>query len=1074
MPLARLEFPRPGRRLFKLALRLCICAALAAGLWGRVAPPAGAATTFVVNSAGDGADADTADGLCADSGGNCTLRAAIQQANATPGADTVNFRIGTGPQTITPGSALPAVNEPLTIDATTQPGFAGSPLVVLSGAGAPFSNGLNINVGPSTVRGLVVNGFLSVGIRLSNGVGSVIAGNYIGTDAVGAAAVGNGVGVIVINASGTRIGGTTASDRNVISGNATGVTILGSNSTVQGNYIGVAADGSSPLPNAGDGVSIRSTVILSTGTVVSDAHDNAVGGTAAGQANVIAHNGGSGIAVSEHNHGGVFNVANSFRGNSLYSNGLQGISLARPVGVEESNDAADADDGPNGLQNYPVLDSYAPSGGGTVVVGSLAAKPDTTFALDFYASSACDGSGQGEGQAYLGAASVTTAASGDAQFSEFVSSVPPALPFVTATATDAAGNTSEFSPCLNASAPPTVQFKRAAYESGEWVPGMINVTVTRTVGSPAGAAAVDYATSDGTAKAGLDYVATSGTVSFAPGELTKSFNVRLINDATDEDTQAFSVTLNNPTGGVSLGGNTTTSVNILDDDRMPTAFAGPYLVVNEGSTGTTQAVFSILIGRASDKPITVRYSTLDGTATSPQDFEAASGEATFAPGQTVVNVSVAVRADTAPEFQENFFLRVSAPTEDGRGFNSSVSCYIFDDDNQPGIHLSAARYVVAEGAGHLDIPVVRRGDTSAAVSVNYRTAAHSASVHDFTPTTGRLDFAPGEAEKSFVVLVNDDAFVEDPEDVGVSIAGAALGGLGFEEARVQITSDDAAPPTASNNPIDDAGFFVRQHYHDFLAREPDPAGFAFWTGQIEACGADAECRRARRAGVSSAFFLSIEFQRTGYQVFRVHAATYPESYNSDLNQRFYQLAPLNLLFTNMAKIQEGVIVGQTGWDERLREHTLGFARSWVESADFKAQQPADMAAGAYVDKLFANAGVAPGAGEREAALAAFGAGGTEGRAAALLSVTDGRPVYNRQYNAAFVVMQYYGYLRRGPNEAPDFSFAGFDFWLAKLDAFSPPGEDVRDDSVAAERAERAEMARAFVESDEYRARFGMP
>jgi CSLREA domain-containing protein len=1051
-----------------------LCVALGAALRGRLVPSAGAASTFVVNSAGDTYDAGTDDGVCDDGAGRCTLRAAITQANATPGADIINFQIGTGPQTITSAAPL-LVTEGVTIDATTQPGYAGTPVVVLSGNGLS-GDGLFLTGGVSTVRGLVINGFRGAGIALSGAAaGSVIEGNYIGTDGAGAAAVGNGWG-IGVTPSGVRIGGTTPAARNVISGNnGPGIIIFGSNTNVRGNYIGVAADGSTPLPNAGDGILIRSSVITSTGTVVTDSHDNAVGGTAAGQANVIAFNGGNGIVVSEHSHDGVFNLANSFRGNSLYSNALQGISLSRPDNSIEANDAADADDGPNGLQNYPLLTSYAPAaGGGTRAQGSLDSKPNTSYALDFYANAACDGSGQGEGQALLGTASVTTDSAGHAGIDATLPALPAALPVLTATATDPAGNTSEFSPCLNPATPSTVQFKRAVYEGSESGTLAVTVTVTRSFGSSSGAATVDYATSDGTAKAGLDYVTTSGTLSFAPGEITRSFVAQLINDQTDEDTQAFNITLTNPTGGVALGGNSTTSINILDDDRMPTAFAGPSLVLTEGNTGTTQAVFSILIGRASDKPITVRYSTQDGVATSPQDYEAASGEVTFAPGEIVKTVSITVHGDTEPEFEENFFLRVFAPTEDGRGSNTSTSCFIFDDDNAPGIHFTAAGYTVAEGAGHLDIPVVRRGDTSAAAHVDYTVASVSASANDYTPVSGRLDFAPGETEKSFAVLVNDDAFVEGPEEVSIAILGAAFGELGGEAARVIITSDDTSPPTRANNPVDDAGFFVRQHYHDFLVREPDAEGFAFWKGQIEACGADAACRRVMRASVSAAFFLSIEFQRTGYQVFRVHTATYPESYNSDLNRRFYQLVPMSILFPNMATIQRGVFVGQPGWEQRLRDNTLDFARGWVESADFKGQQPADMAAAAYVDKLFANAGVAPAPGERDAALAAFGAGGTEGRAAALLSVTNSRSVYNRQYNAAFVAMQYYGYLRRAPDDAPDFGFVGFDYWLSKLDSFSAPGEDVRDDSVAAARAARAEMARAFVESDEYRARFGMP
>ncbi len=1074
MPLAQLEFPRPGRRLFQLALRLCICAALAVVLWGRLVPSADAASTFVVNSTGDGSDANIVDNICDDGAGRCTLRAAIQQANATPGADTVNFRIGTGPQTITPAFSLPSVNESLTIDATTQPGFTGSPVVVLSGNGLS-GEGLFLSSGSITVRGLVINGFRGAGIY-AGAAGIVIEGNYIGTDAAGAAAVANGWGVSV-GLPGVKIGGTTPSARNVISGNAVGIVLRDTASVVRGNYIGLAANGVSPLPNVGDGVRVEGSVAF--GAVREIAFDNIVGGTAAGEANVIAFNGGNGISITEHTLAGAFQRGNVLRGNSLYANGLQGINLARTGGVEEANDAADADDGPNGLQNYPVLDSYAPSGGGTVVVGSFDSRPDTTFALDFYASSACDGSGHGEGQAYLGAATVTTGPSGHAQLSEFVSSVPPALPFLTATATDPSGNTSEFSPCLNASAPSTVQFKRAAYEGAESGPLTVTVNVTRTAGSASGAATVDYATADGTARAGLDYVATSGTVSFAPGELIKSFAVQLINDTTDEDTQAFNVTLTNPTGGVALGGNSTTSVNIFDDDRMPSVEPGATIFVTEGDTGTTQAVLTVKLSRASDKGYTVNYTTADGFATAPADYVPASGQLTFASGETTKTVSIAVKGDTVPERQENFWLRLNWPTDDGRGMNTSLSALIVDDDGAPGVHFASAGYTVAETAGHADILVVRRGDTSAATSFEYESLnsiTDSGSARgDYTPVRGRLDFAPGETEKTFPFLVNDDAYVEEPEEVSIVIRSTTDSNLG-EAARVIITSDDEAPPTAANNPIDDAGHFVRQHYHDFLAREPDPVGFAFWKGQLDACGADAECRRVVRASISQAFFLSIEFQRTGFLVYRIHAATYPEGpgWNNDVNGRIYQMAPMYVLFPNSQAIQRGVFVGQPGWEEKLRANTLDFARTWVESAEFKGHLPTEMAADAYVDKLFANAGVTPAAGEREAARAAFGAGGTEGRAAALLSVVGGASVYNRYFNAAFVAMQYYGYLRRSPRDAPDFNFNGYDYWLAKLDSFSAPGEDVRDDAVATDRATRAEMARAFVESAEYRARFGMP
>jgi len=169
---------------------------------------------FVVNSIGDEADADIADGFCdvdqAVPGEQCTLRAAIQQANATQGDDLILFDIsGTGTQTISPQSPLPEVTDPVTIDATSQPGFAGSPLIELNGtdAGAD-TDGLRITAGNSTVRGLAINRFTGNGLRLSNGGGNTIEGNYIGTDVTGTLPLPNQKdGVLIDGASDNTIGG---------------------------------------------------------------------------------------------------------------------------------------------------------------------------------------------------------------------------------------------------------------------------------------------------------------------------------------------------------------------------------------------------------------------------------------------------------------------------------------------------------------------------------------------------------------------------------------------------------------------------------------------------------------------------------------------------------------------------------------------------------------------------------------------------------------------------------------------------------------------------------------------------
>jgi hypothetical protein len=148
----------------------------------------------------------------------------------------------------------------------------------------------------------------------------------------------------------------------------------------------------------------------------------------------------------------------------------------------------------------------------------------------------------------------------------------------------------------------------------------------------------------------------------------------------------------------------------------------------------------------------------------------------------------------------------------------------------------------------------------------------------------------------------------------------------------------------------------------------------------------------------------------------------------------------------------------------------------VQKPEFVAQFPNTMTAAQFVDKLFQNSEATPTQGERDAAIAAYGAGGTDGRAAALLNVADSASVYNRQYNPAFVLMQYIGYLRRNPNDAPEpnLDYAGFDFWLAKMNQFSLPGEDVRNEDVALARARRADMVKAFLISGEYRQRFGQP
>jgi hypothetical protein len=219
--------------------------------------------TFIVTDAGDASDTNVADDICSP----CTLRAAIEQANATTGPDTITFSIGSGPQTIQPASPLPTITGPVVIDGTTQPGFAGTPIIELDGTNAGAStNGLILASGSSTVRGLVINRFspngtLTAAIRLLTG-GHTIEGNYLGTDPTGQLARGNRIGILV-KSNGNRIGGTTLAARNVISANTNhGIQIgdqfgAANNNTVQLNFIGTnAGAGDTDLGNAFDGIEI--------------------------------------------------------------------------------------------------------------------------------------------------------------------------------------------------------------------------------------------------------------------------------------------------------------------------------------------------------------------------------------------------------------------------------------------------------------------------------------------------------------------------------------------------------------------------------------------------------------------------------------------------------------------------------------------------------------------------------------------------------------------------------------------------------------------------------------------------
>ncbi|HXY72043.1 MAG TPA: hypothetical protein VEM41_05835, partial [Actinomycetota bacterium] len=300
-----------------------------------------------------------------------------------------------------------------------------------AGPGIRVEDTAGTTIGGTTSATLnVISGNAAEGIDLEGATKTQILGNFIGTDISGTLDRGNADDGILVNGSAKNtIGGTKAADANVISGNdGNGIHLDGKKSksnNVQGNLIGTQKNGTSPLGNTGDGILVEGK-----------AAKTSVGGTKAGMGNVIADNGLAGVFVDS-------GTGNAIRENSIVANGALGIDL-HPTGVNP-NDTGDPDKGANLGQNYPVVTSAVSSGGTTTVNGTLNSTPSATFQVDVFWSPTADSSGFGEGQTFLGTLSVTTNGSGNATFSTPFAGSVPAGSWVTMVATDAKGNTSEFS-----------------------------------------------------------------------------------------------------------------------------------------------------------------------------------------------------------------------------------------------------------------------------------------------------------------------------------------------------------------------------------------------------------------------------------------------------------------------------------------------------------------------------------------------------------------------------------------------------------------------------------------------------
>jgi hypothetical protein len=346
------------------------------------------------------------------------------------------------------------------------------------------------------------------------------------------------------------------------------------------------------------------------------------------------------------------------------------------------------------------------------------------------------------------------------------------------------------------------------------------------------------------------------------------------------------------------------------------------------------------------------------------------------------------------------------------------------------------------------ISVTRTGDTSAPATVDFGIAdpvgyvpcaianGQSAQNCDYTITAATLRFAAGETTKNATIPIIDDAYVEGSEVLNLKLSNAQGASLGAQNtATLTIADNDSLNPPIVN-PIDETELFVRQQYLDFLGREPDQGGLAFWKNEINSCPqGDQLCLNARRIRVADAFFFEPEFQESGAYVYRIYRA------GLGLTPTYAQFQP-----------DRALVLGGANLDQSK----TAFALNFVQRLAFLQTHGSSQTAEQFVDQILAgvlqNSGVNL-SGIRSDLLALYD-GSDNGRAAILRQVADHQLFIDAEYNRSFVLNEYFGYLRRDPDQG------GYDFWLGQVNRFPLRDVDVQHAMVC-----------SFITSTEYQSRF---
>ena len=816
---------------------------------------------FVVNSTDD-----TNDFNC--NSAHCSLREAINAANSAPTAVAINFAIpdddhfnlsgsrhfyyandgvqgtlGAVTQTtldeativtiadpdwshswwsILPTSQLPAISQQVFIEGYTQPGASARTLtdgavlrIELDGESAGTNvTGLTLTGGSSTVRGLAINRFqrdggagtpAGIGIDVRGSLNTV-AGCFIGTDVSGTLDQGNGgSGISLGSGGGHTVGGTTPEVPevikpeavNLISGNAgDGITVTSTSNLIQGNLIGTSRNATDALGNGGSGISFSGAGFNTVGI---DTDIDA--STVAAEGNTIAFNTGDGVRVTS-------GIANSIRGNSIFSNGTTANDLGIDLGTDglTPNDDQDPDTGPNDLQNFPVITLARVTGSTRTITVTLNSTVGETYTIDFYQSASCDTSGNGEGQTYLGSMEVTTDGTTDDGSFTFHPSVLTIGQVVTATATSAGTffDTSEFSACTvvenGAPGAGDIQFTSATYTVAENV-GNAAITLTR-VGGTNGSVSTSFTTSGGTATAGSDYTPVNTTVTFNEGESSQTIDVPITDDSIYENNETVNLSLGTTLLNLTYGKNIIAGpdphaavLTITNDDAKP-SFTINDVTHAEGNSGITDYTFTVTKTGSTQLNATVDYATAPGTATSPSDFAAiGTTTLTFLPADTSKQFTVQVNGDKVFEATdpETFFVNLSNASNATIADNQGIGT-ITNDDAQPAISITDKTQLEGNsGSANFDFAVTLSNPSDQTITVNYATVDGTATQpSDYTSTSGTLTFMPGDLSKTVNVSVNGDNVFEPDETFTVHLSTVMNATIADADGAGIIQNDEAA------------------------------------------------------------------------------------------------------------------------------------------------------------------------------------------------------------------------------------------------------------------------------------------